>query len=112
MLSDPCSEIDDLFYILRNNRRRIIIRYLDTVTDASTDDLARTVAAVQNGIAKEDVSSQQRKTVLTSLLQTHLDALESLQIIEWTNGTVKPGPLYEDVKDVLDYADQLRKRFV
>lgn len=105
MLADPCPEIDDVFYLLNNQRRRIIIRYLDTVAEASTDDLAVTVAAVENDIETAQVSANQRKTVLTSLLQTHLDALESSKIIEWTNSTVKPGEQYAQTKAVLECAD-------
>lgn len=105
--SDSCEAVDDLFFILNNSRRRIVIRYLESNAPASTGELAEIIAAEEQQVQKDNIATQKRKTALTSLLQTHLKPLVDLDIIEWTDSTVKQGSRYDRCKAVLDCADRI-----
>jgi len=74
---------DDLFHVLRNRRRRFAIHHLKH-TDESVDvgDLATRVAAWENEITPDEVTSRQRRRVYNALQQTHLPELEDTGIVE------------------------------
>lgn len=74
---------DDLFHILRNRRRRFALHYLkrhDGVTDLG--DLATQVAAWENEIPVDEVTSDQRRRVYNALQQTHVPELKDTGIVE------------------------------
>lgn len=75
---------DDVFHVLRNRRRRYALHYLidvDEETDIGT--LAEQVAAWENRVDVEQVSSTQRKRVYNSLQQTHLPTLAGVDLVEY-----------------------------
>lgn len=76
--------LDELFDLLRNRRRRDIISYLDASDGTVTlDELAESIAADENDIKPEQLSSQQRKRVYISLYQNHLPKMDELGIVEY-----------------------------
>lgn len=87
-VSDEATELskDVIFEVLKNSRRRQIIRYLlragRTVT---TSELAEHIAAIENGIDIKQLDSKQRKRVYVALYQTHLPRLDKEDIIEYDN---------------------------
>lgn len=82
--SDEELSLDELFDLLRNRRRRDILSYLDASDGTVTlDELAEAIAADENGIEPEQLSSQQRKRVYISLYQNHLPKMDELGLIEY-----------------------------
>ncbi len=75
---------DMAFEILTNARRRYTLSYLRSRTGAvSIGELAEVVAAWENDTSIELVSSKERKSVYTSLYQTHLPKMADAGVIEY-----------------------------
>lgn len=74
---------DELFHVLRNRRRRFAIHYLKRAgRPVDVGDLATQVAAWENGISTEAVTSKQRRRVYNALQQTHLSELHRSGLVE------------------------------
>jgi len=74
----------EIFDVLGNQRRRYALQYLEHVEEpVSLSDLATQVAAWEYRTSVEDVSSEQRKRVYTTLQQTHLERMEQAGIIDY-----------------------------
>jgi hypothetical protein len=74
---------DELFHVLRNQRRRFAIHYLkwaDEPVDVGT--LATQVAAWENEVTPEEVNSTQRRRVYNALQQTHVPELDDKGLVE------------------------------
>lgn len=83
---------DDIFEILSNHRRRMVLHQLqEREGPIQVKQLAEEVAAMENGVAVEELSSQQRKRVYVSLYQTHLPKMAEMALIEYDRdeGTVQ-----------------------
>lgn len=82
---------DQVFDVLRNHRRRDALRYLETVPETTVSDLAEHVAAVENDVAPEEVTSEQRKRVYVALYQNHLPKLADVGAVNYdrNRGTVE-----------------------
>ncbi|MFC6976850.1 ArsR family transcriptional regulator [Halomicroarcula sp. GCM10025709] len=104
--ADPGIAPETAFDILRNSRRRLAIVYLlETEGGAvSLGDLAEHVAAIENGVSREELSSAQRKRVYVSLYQSHLPRMEEAGIVRFDQdrGLVSPGPQAAAVEAYLD----------
>ena len=89
---------DEIFDVLRNWRRRAVLEYLRTHDEASTTkQLAEHIAAAENGVSVDQLSSEQRKRVYVSLYQNHLPKMDSAGVIGYdqNRGTVEPRNLSE-----------------
>lgn len=103
LLDDERTDRSDLstnetFEILKNRRRRAVLKYLDDVGGHATlDTIAEHVAAEENDIDTNQLSSQQRKRVYIGLYQVHLPKMDDLGIIEYDQdrGTVELGDISE-----------------
>lgn len=77
--------VDQTFELLKNERRRRVLRFLLENDEASTTgELAEHVAAIENG--KEDVTaitSKERKAVYVGLYQCHLPKMDDYGVIEF-----------------------------
>lgn len=75
---------DDLFSMLRNERRREVIHYLRE-HDGPVDlrDLSEYIAAIENDCEPNEVTYKQRKRVQTALYQMHLPKLADQQIVSY-----------------------------
>lgn len=84
--------LDETFDILRNRRRRDVLVYLSGTEDnsATLGDLAEHVAAKENGIDEDQLSSTQRKRVYIGLYQCHLPKMDDVGVVEYDQdrGTV------------------------
>lgn len=83
---------DDVFEVLYNRRRRDVIRYLrEREGSATTSDLAEHIAAKENGIPVQQLSSSQRKRVYVGLYQNHLPMMDDIGVIDYekNRGTVR-----------------------
>ena len=82
---------DETFELLKNSRRRMVIRYLmDNEGSATLSEVAEHIAAAENGITVEDLSSDERKRVYIGLYQCHLPKMDDFGIVEYekNRGTI------------------------
>jgi hypothetical protein len=68
---------DLVFDLLSNSRRRFVLHYLKQA-DGSVrlSELAAEIAAIENDVPVDDLTSQQRKRTYVSLYQTHIPKLQ------------------------------------
>lgn len=68
---------DDVFHVLRNQRRRYAVHYLkNRENPTEIGDVAEQVAAWEYGVDPTEVTSAQRKRVYNSLQQDHFPTLD------------------------------------
>ena len=88
--------VDEIFHILQNERRRMVLEYLQE-TDGSVRmrDVAEQVAAWENDTTVEELTSDQRQRVYIPLYQSHLPKLDKAGIIDYqqNRGVVERRPL-------------------
>jgi hypothetical protein len=73
----------DIYFTLSNCRRRFLIQYLSRQDSMSVTELSRVIAAWENETTVEELSYDDRKTVYTALLQTHLPKLDEMGVVEY-----------------------------
>lgn len=100
----PPERLDMIFAILQNHRRRLVLEYLRERHSTTQSDLARYVAAVENGVPESAVTSTQRKRVYVSLYQAHLPKLDDFGAISFDQdrGTVERTPRTDELLRYLD----------
>lgn len=75
---------DLVFDILSNTRRRRALYYLRQNSGSATvQELAESIAAMENGVEVDELTRQQQKRVYVSLYQTHLPKLEEAGFSEY-----------------------------
>lgn len=80
---------DEMFHVLRNERRRFAIHHLKRDSQpVEVGDLATQVAAWENRVPVEEVTSTQRRRVYNALKQTHIPELVETGLIEEDRGEV------------------------
>lgn len=96
--------IDEIFEILKNQRRRWVLRYLEAVDgDVRLSDLAEEIAAYENEKDVSQITSQERKRVYVGLYQAHLPKMDDMNIISFNKprGIIKEGVNIELVREYL-----------
>lgn len=73
----------DIHFTLSNSRRRFLLQYLSREEELSVTELSRIIAAWENETTVEELSYDDRKTVYTALLQTHLPKLDEMGVVEY-----------------------------
>lgn len=96
---------DELFEMLANSRRRYILHALmreDRPLEIGT--LSAEIAAREDDVALEEVTSKDRKRVYTALQQSHLPKMDRTGVVEFDSnrGTVAPTPALGDVEIYID----------
>lgn len=75
---------DEIFEILSSRRRRMVLYLLrQRAATLTVNELAEEIAAIENEVAVDELTSQQRKRVYVSLYQTHLPKLEETTLIDY-----------------------------
>jgi len=75
---------DEIFEILSSRRRRMVLYLLrQRAATLTVNELAEEIAAIENEVAVEELTSQQRKRVYVSLYQTHLPKLEETSLVDY-----------------------------
>ena len=83
-------ERDEIYKLLSNHRRRHTIHYLKRHENSTTlSDLAEQIAAWEQEKPIDELTSDERKRVYTSLQQTHLPRLANAGMIRYENGVVE-----------------------
>lgn len=100
---------DLVFELLKNQRRRAVLHYLyDHDGTASVSTLSEWIAARENDVPVEDVTTTQRKRVYVGLYQTHLPKMAGAGVVDYEQGEsgLELGPnaeqLYRYVGDTED----------
>ena len=88
----------ELFEILSNQRRRFAVYAVSGEEEVDLGTLAKTIAAWENEQPVEQVTSNERKRVYTSLQQSHLPKLAEAGVIDYDDraGLVRPRPELEE----------------
>lgn len=84
--------LDVAFDMLKNERRRHVLRYLlHNGGTTSLSELAESLAAIENGKSKKLITSQERKRVYVGLYQCHLPKMDDAEVISFdrNRGTVE-----------------------
>lgn len=81
---------DEVFDLLSNHRRRYTIHYCKSEEEpVSLSDLAEQITAWEQDKEIAEITSAERKTVYTSLQQTHLPTLAEAEMVHYENGEIK-----------------------
>ncbi|WP_276261518.1 DUF7344 domain-containing protein [Haloglomus litoreum] len=97
--------LDGMFGVLRNDRRRAVLRYLDSrAAPVEIGAVAEHIAALENEKPPELLHSLERKRVYVALYQFHLPKMADAGVIEFAKdrGRITPGPDFERVRRYLD----------
>lgn len=100
--------LDDIFELLKNPRRRTVIDYLkDNDGEATLSEVAEHIAALENGITVEELSSHQRKRVYIGLYQCHLPKMDKLGVIDYdkNRGTIEIQDSVEQLEPFLEFEE-------
>ncbi len=87
----PLSQ-DMVFDLLSNSRRRFVLHYLERADGpVRLSELAAEIAAIENEVSVEELTSQQRKRTYVSLYQTHIPKLQDAGAVSYDaeTGTVE-----------------------
>jgi hypothetical protein len=102
-------QLDTVFEIIRNRRRRLVLQCLDESEDETFNlsDLSEHIAAIENDTTEEALSAQQRKRVYVGLYQCHLPKMAASGVIEFdkNRGTISKGPNITQLDPYLDVDD-------
>lgn len=85
---------DDVFHLLQNRRRRLVLRYLTEHDTPAVEmrEVAEQVAAWENDTTVAALTSDARQRVYIALYQSHLPKLDERGVIEYdqNRGTIEP----------------------
>ncbi len=75
---------DMVFDLLSNSRRRFVLHYLERADGpVRLSELAAEIAAIENEVSTEELTSQQRKRTYVSLYQTHIPKLQDAGAVSY-----------------------------
>lgn len=98
---DAPPSIDDVLYLLKNERRRYTLFYLQhTEPPVLLGELSEQVAGWETNTHPDKISSKQRKRAYVSLYQQHLPKMHDLGIVQYnsTEKRITPGEYIDQVK--------------
>lgn len=98
---------NDVFEVLRNERRRLTLQYLQRSDEERVPlcEVVDYVAAQENGKPIEAVDSGKRKAVYTALRQSHFPKMDDLGVVNYDNlrGEVELTDAATEVQLYLEY---------
>lgn len=86
--------LDETFELLRNQRRRYVLQYLEEAEGKVTlSELAEQIAAWENDKEVRLINSSERKRVYVALYQCHLPKMHGMDVISFNKprGTIEKG---------------------
>ncbi|WP_090381525.1 DUF7344 domain-containing protein [Natronobacterium texcoconense] len=93
--------VDESLDLLSSSRRRAVIEQLAASEQdhVRVADLAERVAGTEYGCEPSEISSDERKRVYISLIQSHLPRLANAGVVSYAEDTkiVSPGPQYGNI---------------
>lgn len=103
-------EMDQLFGILANQRRRYVLKYLSLTEGViSLSDLSSKIAAWECDKRIEQLTSQERKRAYVGLYQVHLPKMAEVSAISYDerSGDIEAGEQFDHFSDYLRLAEQI-----
>lgn len=99
--------LDVVFDILKNQRRRHVLRYLRENETTTLSDLAEHVAALENEKDVRSLTSSERKRVYVGLYQCHLPRMSDAGVIDFDSdrGRIELRETAEQLDEYLDADD-------
>lgn len=88
---------DTFHNLLSNARRRSVVKHLHQYGSLDKGELATLVAADEVGKGPNELEGDERKRVLISLQQQHLDTLKDVGVIEQERDIIKQGPNFDEM---------------
>jgi DNA-binding transcriptional ArsR family regulator len=98
-------ELDHIFEILKNERRRKVVHYLrEHESRVTLNDLAEHIAALENDTDVASITSRERKRVYVGLYQCHLPKMADMGIVNFNQdrGIITLGPAAPKLYQYLD----------
>lgn len=86
--------LDQIFGVLKNQRRRYVLRYLREHEERTAlGTLAEQIAAWENDKRVNEITSTERKRVYVALYQCHLPKMDDVGVVSFNKSrtTVEPG---------------------
>lgn len=105
---DGAEELNAMFDVLKNRRRRRVLEFLTEQGGHTTlGDVAEYIAAIENDKPRELLSSQERKRVYIGLYQCHLPRMDRAGVVEFDRhrGTIEA---CEDIGAYRPYVSETR----
>lgn len=106
---DLTLDLDNVFGILKNQRRQRILRYLSTHDgEVTIGTLSEHIAALEHDTTPDDLTWRERKRVYIGLLQCHLPKLDDVNAIEFNKarGIIERGPTAPQFEPYLAFEPQ------
>lgn len=113
--SDDSISREEVFEVLSNERRRLVLGYLRERDEERVDfrDVVDQVAARENGVPAGRLDSSDRKCVYSALRQTHLPKLDRLGVVEFdhSRGQLTLDDGVEEVFRYMAYSPRRMRRW-
>lgn len=102
--------LDVAFDIVKNERRRLVLKYLAERDDPVTlGELAEHIAAIENDKDVQAINSTERKRVYVGLYQCHLPKMDSAGVVESErNSNIRLGENADAVMRYVDFEEETR----
>jgi DNA-binding transcriptional ArsR family regulator len=110
---ESTASLDVIFEILKNSRRREVLRFLrERDEQVSLGDLAEHVAAIENDTTTDALTSSERKRVYVGLYQCHLPKMDDIGVVEFNQdrGHITLTEKADDFEKYLDRSEEKRDR--
>ena len=107
--SDEELPLDEVFTVLKNQRRRYVLRYLrDSDAPVSLGDVAEQIAAWENDKELRQISSSERKRVYVGLYQCHLPKMDDMRVVSFNKprGIIELDDNASSAYEFLDMAEK------
>lgn len=89
-MSADALTMDELTHVLSNERRRRVVRIIDTEGPHKLRALADLIASREAGVPVGDAPHDGRKACYIALYQNHLEKLDDVGIVEWDGESRDP----------------------
>lgn len=106
---DLTLDLDNVFGILKNQRRQRILRYLSTHDgEVTIGTLSEHIAALEHDTTPDELTWRERKRVYIGLLQCHLPKLDDVNAIKFNKarGIIERGPTASQFEPYLAFEPQ------
>ena len=103
--------LDYVFDVLKNQRRRWVLRYLtDHEGTVTMNDIAEHIAALENDTTPRALTSRQRKRVYVGLYQCHLPKMDDIGVVDFdkNRGQIELGENADQLEQYLRLEDDDR----
>ncbi|WP_157744137.1 DUF7344 domain-containing protein [Halopenitus persicus] len=101
--------LDQMFDILKNQRRRYVLEYLSDADEAvSLSEIAEQIAAWENDKDVTQISSSERKRVYVGLYQCHLPKMDALDVVSFNKprGIIELGDNVDELYTYLERTEE------